>query len=243
MNIAVVISGHLRTYDIENLKNNFLTQFPSENLFFFLSLWEINEDRFGGVLTPVSIATIKEFTSFLSEYGEVVVKTERNNREYFLQNFSSTSSSSLISPETPADASSMWYKIQDAFLLSELSKKEFEKEFVVLIRLRADTYFHVPVNREDILSIPEDSIGMANWHGKYEEATMRVMDHFWFCDYSTGKVIASLFKEIPRYLSEGKTPPSSEGFMSRCLAENNISIMYFPISYSIKRLNGLELVV
>ena len=54
---------------------------------------------------------------------------------------------------------------------------------------------------------------MPLWHGKYEEVTCKIMDHFAFGDYNSMKTYCTLYTKIDDIIQRNDSPFTPEGFL------------------------------
>ena len=135
MNIAILISGHIRDCFVDNIKQNIIEPLKSEGytVDIFVSTWSLNERRNGGTMYVADkISTNKE--SNISNLSPVKIETEQNNRPYFLENYKSVILHQHMSEETCGDATSQLYKLYKCKELMVEYSKTNNKQYDIIIR-------------------------------------------------------------------------------------------------------------
>jgi|TARA_B110000259_G_scaffold187976_1_gene244286 hypothetical protein len=233
MKIAILFSGHIRTYESvrENIFDNLIIPLEKQghNCLIFSSIWSNNgfrENGWGG-----------DFDKNLLKNDSCKFEIETNKRDEFINKYQNNNwqeYSNLSGPETCGDAVSMWYKIYKCFkLLNE------EKNIDLIFRIRPDMYFNNKFDISFLKYIQDNTVYMPLWHGKYEKVTLRIMDHFSFGKYESMKIYCGLYDKIDEII-ERNGVFTAEGFLSSHLKYNKVNIIRFNLNYSVMRTYGLE---
>lgn len=237
MNIGILISGHVRDYDYDNIKTNVIDVLSDEGknrVDIFMSLWKVNERRVGGSLLEWDLMTD------VRKFNPVKVNIEQNKRKYFIDNYRTKNFAEFVGPETAADATSMWYKIYDAKKMLDTYSRMNEVKYDVIVRIRTDTTYYNKLCLDDIKNcINDNSFYLAEWHKKYRHVTQELMDSFFFGNYEVMSKICNTYLNISEYMNqkiEG-LPDTSETFLFKTITKNNIPIRRTGIKYGLIRQN------
>jgi len=233
MKIAILFSGHIRTYDNvrQNIIDNLLHPLEQNGHTYtiYSSVWSncgFRENGWEG-----------EYEKSLLKDDSLEFEKEDNKRDYFINTYSNNKWENyrhLSGPETCGDAVSMYYKLNKCFNLIEI------EDIDIIFRIRPDMYFEHKFDLNLLKFIQPNTIYMPLWHGKYEEVTCKIMDHFAFGDYNSMKTYCTLYTKIDDIIQRNDFPFTAEGFLKSHVDFNNLHIIRIYLKYSVMRLNGLE---
>lgn len=238
MKIALCFSGHLRNFNlsVDNIIENIITPLKNNNtneVDIFISTWDTNgqrHDNWSG-----SLDYIDEIKTKLNPKS---FEIEKENRNYFVNNYSSLQyrNFSLCSSDTCSNASSMWYKAYKCFQLMKKYSESNNFIYDIVIRIRPDIIYHNKINYNNVLDcLKYNKILMPKWHGKYEEVTFQLMDHFTLGPYVLMEKYLSTYLDIPEFIKSNDIVHCAEGFLFGTIKKNNINITRSEISYSVIR--------
>jgi hypothetical protein len=232
---AVCFSGHLRQFERckENILQNLLDPLSKDYVVdVYCSIWDLSGERpdWGEKVDFQVLQPLKP----------VMVSVHNSNRAEFLDRFRAPEWNLQYSTfETSGDAASMWYMVRAAHFLAE--KKSSEDKFVydLFVRARLDIVYDQPVQ------IPAEvfpgAVYIPQFHGKFPEVTMGMMDHFAYGDQVAMKLYSSTIDSILPRIAERKGPFTGEGFLCNHLGGN--TVIRVKINYQVARREGLERVV
>jgi hypothetical protein len=226
--IAICMSGHMRTFNscYHNIKTNIIDTLEKNGCEtnVFLSTWKDN------------VCDVQIDNLFTHKHVET---TDVN----LFNKFKTTQFSrfpGLCGDGTSSNAASMWYKINDAFEMMETHAKENNKKYDIIIRLRPDIIYEFPVDINNIQQcLLTDSLFMPHFHGKYQNVTKTMMDHFFFGSYSVMKTIMKTYESIYIYLLENE-PHTAEGYLWSQICSNKINVKRFTCFYSCIRKTNIK---
>ena len=237
MKIAILLPGHIRTYN--NVRKNIFEYLinplaNSGNICdVFSSVWEnegFRETGFNDTLADLSI--IKD--------DSIMFEVEKFNSIFF-KKYNIWKRHALTSPTTCRDAASMWYKIFKCYNLVLYHSKIINTQYDLIFKLRPDIVFLEPFNIDLIKNIPENTIFMPPWHGKYEAVTYKLMDQFAFGTFESMTKYCSVFYEIDNIINRDDVTFTGEGFLYSQLSHHNILIERCEVKYGLMRSNGVEI--
>lgn len=233
MKIALVFSGHIRSYKNvrDNIFNNLIKQLENNGhkCYIFSSIWSNSGFRENQWTGDIDETTLKNDSE--------VIQIEKNKRKEFIEKYNNNkwqNYSHLSGPETCGDAISMWYRIFQGFNLINISNID------IVFRIRPDMYFNNKFNTDMLNNILNNTIYMPSWHGKYEVVTKQMMDHFAFGDYKSMKIYCSVYNDIDKIIERNDCPFTGEGFLYSQIKEYNLNLTRFDINYGVMRTYGLE---
>jgi hypothetical protein len=244
MSVAILIPGHLRSYDQTRNSIFECVVLPLRTRGYlcniFTSIWDVSGFRETSWLGEPSIDMITD--------DSTKIEKENFHRNYFTSYYSNDKwkeYSHVSGSETCGDAVSMWYKIWKCFNLMKEYESENNMNHDIIIRLRPDIAFlrgDISNNTKlltDQLCFLDEGIYMSSWHGKYKEVTHKIMDQFAFGERDSMSVYCSVYPNIQSILSRSDYSFTGEGFLKSQLYHNNIDIIRVNIKYSILRANNV----
>jgi hypothetical protein len=237
MKIAILLSGHIRSYTKtrQNIFTNLIEPLKKSGneCLIFSSIWSNCGFRENDWIRG-------EFNENQLREDSCKFEIEDNKRDEFLSKYSNDkwkNYSHLSGPETCGDAVSMWYKISKCFKLVT------DNDIDVIFRLRPDMHFDKEFDTTLLDFIQENTIYMPIWHGKFEEVTCKMMDHFAFGSFDSMKIYCNLYDSIGDIINRNDFPFTAEGFLYSHIKHNNINIMRCNINYGVLRSHGIEKVL
>lgn len=232
--IAVLMPGHIRSYSStrENIYDKLIGPLRDAGYMvdIFSSLWNTDgyrEQGWVGCIEGDALGSITEDSKCM--------ELEQFNRDLFINKYNNNKwvgYAHLSGPETCGDAVSMWYKVSRCFRL-------IPSHYDVVFRLRPDIFFGSIFDTSLIEDISPNTVYMSDWHGKYQEVTHQIMDHFGFGDYDSMKTYCSVYDDIDRIIERNDFAFTAEGFLRSQLDFNKISISRVNIKYGVIRYGGL----
>jgi hypothetical protein len=222
--VAILISGNLRSYNntrdniLENIVNPLKESGYEVNI--YSSLWKSPDDDYGHVINDSKVILIEE-----------------SKQEYFLKNYMADYWHPRWSgPLTCVNATSMWYMLYRCHKLLSQETCDY------IIRVRPDLWFNTKFNPEWLTNATRDTVYTSNWHGKFNEVTYGVMDHFAFGTTDSMKVYCSIFTIIPHIMLHYKNIYycTAEGFMFVALGIQGVRVDHLDIHYDIMRQNNVR---
>lgn len=234
--IAILLPGHSRSYTKTrtNIVEKLILPLQRGGYIcdIYSSVWNNTGYRETGWGGEANLNKLKGdsvvFESEDSRQDEFVSKYYHARGSHFSPNYSG--------PETCGDAASMWYKIWRSFQL-------IQGHYDFVFRIRPDIFFEHEFDARLLCNVASDTIYMANWHGKYEEVTCRVMDHFAFGDLPSMKIYCNLYAEIDDIISRDTAAFSGEGLLYSHLTYHELNVERVPIHYGVMRSHGFEKVI
>jgi hypothetical protein len=225
--IALLFSGHYRTYDSckQNISDNIITPLNTiAHVDSFISTWSGAPPTLAGNFTEYEIEDIK-YNFFKQKYSK-----DKWNKQF-------------SGPDTCPNAVSMHYKISRAFKLAHNYSARHNFKYDIVFRIRPDIIYDTKISTHLIKEcLIKDMIFMPNHHGKYPEVTKYISDWFFFGNYQTMQNILTLYDDIDSLLKED-IPYTGEGFTWKQLELKKINIRRFLYGISIIRDNRIERVV
>lgn len=232
MNIAILISGHIRDCNTDNINENIINTLKSSgyNVDVFVSTWSINERRLGGAMYLDD-----KVTENISKLNPVKIEIEDNKRHDFLHRYKSVILHQHMSTETCADAVSQLYKLYKCIELMRSYSNENNKKYDIVIKIRPDIIYFNKISITDIdKCLNNNCVYMAEWHKRYENVTMKIMDCFFFGNIEVMNTICNSYQHIPEYIDR-KTPDTAEAFIYNTIDDNKYSISRTDIKYGVLR--------
>lgn len=239
VNIALCMSGHMRSYEIcrKNIIDNIISPLQKYgfNVDMFLSSWSdigFREDNMS------SCDLIDNY-----KYDFKKINIEQNNRNFFINTYKSDEwqkYKNLSNEFTFPDAISMLYKINDSFDVMIKYSRDNNINYDIIIRIRPDIIYDLPLNINCIKDcLLNDSVYMPFSHGKYQQVTKNIMDHFFFGNYDTMKYIMETYKNHHEIINF-EFPHTDEGLIYGTIMTHKIKIRRFLFFYSVIRKNGIK---
>lgn len=226
-NIAICMSGNTRTFDQceNNIKTHIIDPLIRSgcNVNTFFSTWT-DEDL------------IKNKSKLENLCDKIVC--QNYNQNYFLNYHTKQylKFPGLCGDGTSANASSMFYNIKNSFGLSENYSNEHNIKYDIIIRLRPDIIYQNSININSIMkALLNDYLYMPQFHGKYSNVTLGMMDHFYYGNASVMTPIMKTFDNITNYLKDDSVVHTAEGFLHKSITSNNIFIYNFNFTYGVIR--------
>lgn len=226
--ISLCMSGHLRSYESckENINKNIISVLKHHGFEVdtFLSTWN-NSSYNNNEIIKNNFAQVK------SEEYDKRVFVERYSTNQYLQ------FPGLCGHETASNASSMLYKMSDAFSLMEEYSKQQNKTYDVVFRIRPDIIYNGIIDIRLLkmcLLTNNNCIYMPLFHGKYESVTKCIMDHYFCGDYESMKIIMNTYNDVSKLILTD-CPHTGEGFLWKHAQNNNLIIERFQCSYGVIR--------
>lgn len=241
MKVAILLPGHTRSYnDIrDTIFANLITplQNAGHTCHIFTSTWrDVGFREIGWANITVDLSKIEaDSTSF---------ETEEPRRNEFIDKYRKYDKwrqyPHLSGPETCGDAVAMWYKVWRCYnlMLEHMSRENINYD--VIIKSRPDLVLYQPFDPNLLTTMDKDTIYMAEWHGKYEEVTHRLMDQFGYGSSQSMSVYCSVYPHIDEIIQRNDYAFNGEGFLLSQLTVNSINIGRSPIHYGLKRINKVE---
>lgn len=231
INVAICMSGHLRTYESckQNIKTNIIDVLKNNGFHvnLFLSSWETNDSQ----TSPK--CNIEEFNMY---------EFETSKQDYFLSHFSTNDYlkyPGLCCNTTLSNATSGLYKIYKSYNMCRKYEYDNNIKYDIIIRMRPDIVYN---NSIDIGVIKEclltDYIYMPFSHGKYNLVTKNIMDHYFLGNSNIMENIMLTYENINN-LIQTYFPHTFEGFLWNQINYNNIILKRFLSSYGVIRKNNI----
>jgi hypothetical protein len=231
MKIAVLIPGHIRSYNEakNSLFENIIDPIKKAGYIIdiFSSIWENSGYRETGWAGCIESTTL--------ENDSLIFESEHHDRDFFIKKYSNEKWKHyphMSNNTTCGDSVSMWYKVWKCYSL-------IDEKYDVIIKLRPDLVFYNKFDVSWLESIEKNTVYMAKWHGKYEIVTCQIMDQFGFGDSESMKKYCSVFPDIDKIITRNDSPFTGEGFLSSQLRHNNLNISRIHFKYGIMRKNGV----
>lgn len=236
MKVAICISGHFRTTTLyDNLKTNIIDVLTKNNIEvdIFISIWSSEGFRENNFEGGISIDTI------INKYKPIELEVERDSREEFLNKYKSLFINQNMSPETPGDATSMWYKLwrcKEMVIKHSILKN---KDYDLIFRVRSDIIMNEKLDISHVFdSINKKCLYMPIFHEKYQDVTMGMMDQYFFGPTEIMDTLLDLYIFIPDYLKQWGIPHTAEGFLYKRIKDTDIKVERFKTSYDVLRTYG-----
>ena len=214
--IAICFSGHIRSCGpcIPGFISKIIKPLRDDNYFvdIFGHFWNVTGHRRSGWIG------MPDFQNF-NKLHPVRLTTELFNRSHFTSKYGSDQwmqRPQMQCSTTSGDATSMHYMIKRSF--EEVLSYQIENgvTYDLFIRIRPDLLLSVDINLDEIKdAIDNEVLYVPEWHGKYPEVTMKLMDQFAFGNYNMMKEYSSTFDNIPRYLLRNDIVHTAEGFLNQ----------------------------
>ena len=228
INVAICMSGHLRTYDLckQNIKSNIIDILKNAgfNVNLFLSSWDSeNSPNYN----------IKEFN---------IHDFEPTKEEYFIKNYSTNDYlkyPSLCCRTTSSNAISGLYKIYKSLIINKNVELNNNIKYDIIIRMRPDIIYNnildIGIIKKCLLN---DCIYMPFSHGKYTLVTKYMMDHYFLGNRNTMEKVMLNYENINNLINTD-FPHTFEGFLWKQINVNNINIERFIFFYGAIRKNNI----
>lgn len=231
MNIAILISGYMSTYE-KCLPNIVLTIFKplknaGYNLDIFTSTWYASGEW-------------SERTQNLLTNTSTIVEHDYEKLENFIHMYGATPN---IKPDpnlTFPRAVSMWYKVSCAYLMAKNYSENKHKKYDIIIHLRPDVIYHTPFDVSWVKSLKKNTVYMAYYNEKDSKNTYELMDHFAFGDANSMDDYCTTYTSVDRRLYQKDYEYTRQGLLKGRLDDRNIEVERIPIQYSIVRPDGTE---
>ncbi len=233
VNIAICMSGHLRSYLLcrENIQQRIISPLKRCGIHsdLFLSSWNDIGFRSDNFHTSV-VGSEFQYKSDFTKY-----EFEEPNQQYFIDHFSTEKwreYSQFSGDKTCPDAVSMLYKISKVYNMAIEYAKQNGIQYDIIIRIRPDMIYQTNIdvgNIRDCL-LNKGRIYMPETHGNYSLVTKFMMDHYFFGNNWSMKYVMNTYENIQTLLIEN-CPHTGEGFLWKQITNNNINLHRFICSY------------
>lgn len=222
MQVAVCISGHLRSFELtwKSLQKFIISPLKAD---VFIHTWNMVGHSPHIDAETIYLKTNSVLNKIMSYYNPKQIIIEPLNKvqgEEFRQY--------LIDERNPVGVTNMFYKIYKADQL----RQNYHSKYDLVIRVRPDLMFNSPINMQHVTEAIKENCLFLPSFGHFTGFN----DQFAFGSSEAMSFYSNCYNELSKLAP--KTPFVPERLLKTYLLDNKISIKFTPIDYNLIRANG-----